>query len=147
MDSPVAPDKRCPHCGRYNNRGLTIDAVIVRDSRILLGKRGGADAPFKGYWALPGGYVEWGESTETALAREVREETGLTVTGQAVIGVYSDPHRTTSQAVTVGYAAQTTGEPTAGDDLAEVEWFPLDKLPSELAFDHADIIADYRKTR
>ena len=64
-----------PQPDKYVNRGVSVDGVIIRDNKILLIKRG--NEPFKGFWALPGGYVDWNESTEEAVAREMMEETGL----------------------------------------------------------------------
>jgi 8-oxo-dGTP diphosphatase len=147
MPSTVAPNQQCPHCGRYNNRGLAMDIVIIRGNDILLGKRGNADEPFVGYWALFGGFVEWDESVEEALDREAKEESNLTVTSKKLIGVYSKPSRHPRQVVTVAYTVEVEGEPKAGDDIAEVRWYSLDELPKELAFDHRDIIDDYLKTR
>jgi ADP-ribose pyrophosphatase YjhB (NUDIX family) len=143
MNQPVPDDQQCPHCGRFKNRGLSSEAIIVRDGKILLGKR--KFEPYKGYWGTFGGFVEWDETTEQALARETEEETGLTVTSSKLIGVYSDPKRDPRQAVCVAYAVQTTGEPRPGDDIEAVKWVPLDSLPDDLPFDHARIIADYLK--
>ena len=72
-------------------RSLTVDAVIVHDGRIVLIKR--RDSPFKGCYALPGGYVEREEDAKEALAREVEEETGLIVTPGRMVGFYDDPER------------------------------------------------------
>lgn len=138
----VPDDQPCPQCGRYKNRGLSIDAVIVRDGKILLGKRGAE--PCKGQWGTVGGFVEWGEQLEETLAREVFEETGLKVISSRMIGVYSDPARHPQQVVNVAFAVETKGEPKAGDDIEEVKWVPLDQIPDNLAFDHAKIIADYK---
>lgn len=121
----------CPHCKNYSNRGLTIDAVIEEQGKILLIKRGAE--PFKDFWALPGGYVDWDETVEEAVAREVSEE----------IGVYSKPSRHPHQAIDLAYSVSITGEPKAGDDAVELLWAPLDDLP-ELAFDHTQIIDDYK---
>jgi ADP-ribose pyrophosphatase YjhB (NUDIX family) len=149
VDSPVAPispTERCPHCGRYNNRGLAIDIVIIKDDKILLGKRGGTDEPFMGYWALFGGFVEWGESVEEALVRECKEESNMVVTSHKLLGIYSKPSRHIRQVVTAAYAVEAEGEPKAGDDIVEVKWYHLNAMPAQLAFDHAIIVADYLKT-
>ena len=130
----------CPSCGRYNNRGVTVDAVIVKDNKILLIKRG--NEPFKGFWALPGGYVGWDETVEDAVKREVAEETGLIVKTLEMIGVYSNPARHPKQVIDVAFTVETEGKPKAGDDAIEVGWFDINDLP-ELAFDHEKIIGDY----
>lgn len=137
----LSNSEQCPECGCFNNRGISIDAVIVSDAKIILIKRGAN--PFKGFWALPGGYVEWGESTEDTVSREVREELGLSVESCELIGVYSMPSRHPKQVINMAYSVVTSGNPKAGDDALEYEWFSLNDLPNELAFDHKKIISDY----
>lgn len=131
---PIQNDKPCPQCGRYNNRGISIDALIIQDGNILLVKRG--VEPNKGKWATPGGYIGWNESAEEALIREVKEETGLTVKKTQFVNVYSSPLRHPKQVITLAYIVEVEGEPTKGDDADDVKWFPLDSLPTPLAFDH-----------
>jgi ADP-ribose pyrophosphatase YjhB (NUDIX family) len=137
-------DEQCPHCGRFSNRGLSIDAVIIKNDKILLVQRA---AEFDtGFWATPGGYVEWDESTEGSVAREVKEETGLNVTSTKFVGVYSSPDRHPKQVINIVYLAEVEkGEPKAGDDAQDVRWFPLDALPEKMAFDHKQNIADALK--
>ena len=99
-------------------------------------------------WALPGGFVEAGESAAAAARRELLEETGLEVELVELFHVYADPARDprgpTLSAVFIGRAA---GTPVGGDDAAHAEVFSLDALPAPLAFDHALILADYRRYR
>ncbi|HVQ00204.1 MAG TPA: NUDIX hydrolase [Candidatus Thermoplasmatota archaeon] len=120
---------------------LTVDAVIVKDRSILLVQR--KYEPFQGYWALPGGFVEYGETTEQAVIREVREETGLDVVVLGLQGVYSEPKRDPrGHTVSVVYkVAHIGGALIAGDDAAHVRYFKGDELPP-LAFDHAKIVSD-----
>lgn len=134
-------NEACPHCGRFANRGISIDAVIIKDGKVLLVQRG--VEPNKGRWGTPGGYVEWDESTEDTVKREVKEETGLTVMGVKLVGVYSDPDRHPKQVINIVYLAEVgDGGPVAGDDAEAVEWFALNALPEEMALDHRQNIQD-----
>lgn len=85
----LSKNEPCPHCGRFANRGVSIDAVILKNEEVLLIKRG--VEPNKGFWGTPGGYVEWDESAEDAATREVKEETGLNVQNLKLVGVKSSP--------------------------------------------------------
>ena len=118
---------------------LTVDGIIIKDGKILLVKR--KNKPFKGKWALPGGFVEYGEKTEDAVAREVLEETGLKTTVDKTIGVYSDPNRDPrGHTITVVYKLGIKGgELKSGDDASDAKFFDVNQLP-ELSFDHDKII-------
>ncbi|HEX5855014.1 MAG TPA: NUDIX hydrolase [Thermoanaerobaculia bacterium] len=121
---------------------LTVDAFVRdRRGRLLLVRRG--RPPFRGRWALPGGFCEYGETTEACCARETREETGVTVRVGGLLGVYSDPKRDPrGHTVTVLYAARPVrGEARGSDDAAEARWFANAELRGlEFAFDHGTII-------
>ena len=138
---------RCPHCQEkiqvYRNPVPTVDIIIEVDESIVLIKR---KNPPHG-WALPGGFVDYGESYETAAIREAKEETGLTVKNLQQFRTYSDPDRDPRQhtASTV-FIAQADKHPIAGDDAAEAELFTKENLP-ELVFDHAKIVADYYESK
>jgi 8-oxo-dGTP diphosphatase len=137
-------DEQCPHCGRFSNRGLSIDAVIIKDDNILLIQRG--VEPNKGFWGTPGGYVEWDESTEETVKREVKEETGLSVVGTKLVGVYSSPKRHPKQVVNILYIAEVEdGEPKASDDAQDIRWFSIHELPQQMALDHKQNITDALK--
>jgi len=129
---------------KMGNIRVTVDAVVIENNEILLIKRG--IEPFKGKWALPGGHVDYGETVEDAVIREAKEETGLDIVPQMLIGVYSDPERDPrGHAVGMAFLCKAKkGQAKAGDDAAETWWFPLDDLP-ELAFDHAKMVKDAKK--
>lgn len=132
---------------RPNTPLLTVDVVIesavAEQAAVVLIRR--ANPPLG--WALPGGFVDVGETVETAARREVLEETGLVITGLELLGVYSDPARDPrGHTASVVFIAGATGTPCGGDDAAEAVWFPLQALPA-LVFDHARILRDYRVRR
>jgi 8-oxo-dGTP diphosphatase len=120
---------------------LTVDGILIEHDSVLLVQR--KHEPFQGKWALPGGFVEYGEKTEDAVIREMNEETGLTTVVRQIHGVYSDPHRDPrGHTVTVVYLLKrASGELHAGDDASTAKFFKINRLP-ELAFDHAEILKD-----
>lgn len=120
---------------------LTTDGIIFKNNQILLIKR--KNPPFKGKWALPGGFVEYGEKTEDAIIREVSEETGLKTKINKLAGIYSDPDRDPrGHTVTIVYILDIIfGDINAGDDASNVKFFNIKELP-KLSFDHSKIIND-----
>jgi 8-oxo-dGTP diphosphatase len=121
-----------------------VDGVLVEDDAVLLIRR--RNPPFAGQYALPGGFVDYGETVETAVVREMREETGLDVAVERLHGVYSDPARDPrGHTVAVVFLVRRQGGILAGaDDADDARFFPLVALPP-LAFDHAQIVADVRR--
>ena len=120
---------------------LMVDVVVPsEEGDILLIRR--ASEPYEGQWALPGGFVEVGETLEDAAAREAEEETGLSVEIVRLVGVYSDPDRDPrGHNVSCAYLARVReGEPKAATDASEVSF--LDPSTVDLAFDHERIVAD-----
>lgn len=126
---------------------LTVDAVIMDEdySRIILIRR--KNDPFRGFWALPGGFVDVGETVEAACIREVREETGMEVDVIKLLGVFSDPGRDPrGHTVSVVFICRPVlGEPTGRDDALEAAWIPF---PTDfpLAFDHAKVLEAVKKS-
>ena len=126
--------------GKYRNRGVCVDAVVLDGSskKVLLVKRG--KPPFEGAWALPGGHVGWDESTVDACCRELQEETGLHMQHAVLIGVYSRPERDPKQNISIAYLVYAGGTLKAGDDAAEAEF--RGSFEDPLAFDHSRILED-----
>lgn len=127
---------------------VAVDIVIELVDRpgrpiVLIERR---NPPFG--WALPGGFVDVGESLEQAAVREAREETSLAVRLKVLLGCYSDPARDPrGHTVSPVYVAEATGEPAAADDARSLAVLDPERLPAELAFDHSRILADYRRWR
>jgi 8-oxo-dGTP diphosphatase len=140
----AARSARGPAAARLAATGpvLTVDALIADPGRgVVLIRRG--RPPFAGRWALPGGFVETGETCEAACTREAREETGLEVVPVALAGVYSDPARDPRfHTCSVVFLCRVAGgRLRGGDDAAAARWF-ADLAGVALAFDHARILAD-----
>jgi 8-oxo-dGTP diphosphatase len=126
------------------NPRLTADGIVVSDSKILLVRR--KFSPFEGRYALPGGFVEYGERVDECIIREVQEETGFKVSIDRLLGVYSAPDRDPrGHTVTLAYVLNLEGGALADSVETKAEWMPLKSVPT-LAFDHDAIIADYLKT-
>ena len=119
---------------------LAVDAVILFQDGIVLIKRD--NPPFAGSYALPGGFVEVGETVEAAVVREACEETGLVIELQGLVGIYSNPARDPrGHVVSAAFLAKGSGVLLAGSDARFAKVFPLESLPP-LAFDHDEIIRD-----
>ena len=119
---------------------LAVDAVILFQDGIVLIKRD--NPPFAGSYALPGGFVEVGETVEAAVVREACEETGLVIELQGLVGIYSNPARDPrGHVVSAAFLAKGSGVLLAGSDARLAKVFPLESLPP-LAFDHDEIIRD-----
>ena len=125
---------------------VTVDAVVFtyRDdkAKVLLINR--KDKPFKGKWALPGGFVEMDEELEDAAARELAEETGLAGVQLKQMHTFGkvgrDPRGRVISITFMGIANEEQTKIKAGDDAAEAKWFDIDKLPNNMAFDHNEVL-------
>ncbi|BCR04446.1 NUDIX hydrolase [Desulfuromonas versatilis] len=136
----------CPNCQatvlKYRNPFPTVDIIIRQGGKIVLIER--KNEP-RG-WALPGGFVDYGESLEAAAAREALEETGLVMVNLRQFRAYSAPDRDPRQHnISMVFIADGRGELRGGDDAARAVAFDLDALPSPLCFDHGQILEDYRR--
>ena len=128
--------------GRASRAPLpTVDIIIEREGGgVVLIKR--KNPPFG--WALPGGFVDYGETLEQAAVREAKEETCLEVTSIRQFHAYSAPDRDPrGHTISMVFIARSSGEPRAADDAQEIGIFRADQLPQPLAFDHGKILADY----
>jgi 8-oxo-dGTP diphosphatase len=139
----------CPKCGRYINRPAVVDGIILnKDYEILLIKRG--RDPFKGEYAIPGGFIDWNETAKEAVVREIKEETNLEVEVVDFLNYYDSIKRDKKRrTISLVFICRITGDINnvkAGDDAAEHGWFKVDNLP-ELAFDHEKIINDFKEYR
>ncbi|NOY86648.1 MAG: NUDIX hydrolase [Deltaproteobacteria bacterium] len=133
-------------CGRpHRNPVPTVDTIIQLDGGgIVLIKRKNRPQG----WALPGGFVDYGETVEHAAVREAKEETGLEVELVRLLGVYSDPSRDSRQhTISTVFVARASGTPVGGDDAAEAAVFNENDLPTEIVFDHRKILDDYFSTK
>jgi len=134
----------CPHCGKgvekYRNPFPTVDIIIELDKGIILVLRKNPPCG----WALPGGFVDYGESLEQAAVREAREETSLDVEILSLFGAYSDPERDPRHhTISIVFRARANGQPKAADDAIKIDIFNQDNLPADLMFDHSRILKDY----
>ena len=125
----------------HKNPVPTVDVIIsTRPGTVVLIRRRN---PPHG-WALPGGFVDYGERLEDAARREAEEETGLEVHLGRQLHTYSDPSRDARMhTITTVFEATASGDPVGGDDAAEARIFSLDALPNPLVFDHAEILQDW----
>jgi 8-oxo-dGTP diphosphatase len=117
------------------NSKPTVSAMIELDGQILLGLR---SADPEGMWDVPGGFLEDGEHPHDGLRREVREEVGVEVEVHDLIGIFTDFYEPAQcNTLNICYIAKiTAGEPLAGDDLAELQWFAPEELPQNIAFEN-----------
>jgi len=132
----------CTCCSRLNLRHSTVEAIIPNEkNQILLVKR--ASAPQVGWWALPGGYVDWNETLEHAVRREVQEETGLQPVSAEFFKIFDDLDRDLDGRQNIGHCfiVQCRGTlQRQKEEVEELRWFSLNDLPKNIAFDHGKMI-------
>ncbi len=128
---------------KYRNPALTVDTIILDDNKIILIKR--LNDPYKDHWAIPGGFVEYGEKVEDAAVREAKEETGLDIELTQLVGVYSDPDRDPrGHTVSVAFLSKIVGGTLKSDsDAKDAKFIDIQELKNmKLAFDHNEILKD-----
>jgi ADP-ribose pyrophosphatase YjhB (NUDIX family) len=136
---------QCPYCEKeieiYRNPIPTVDIIIETESKgVILIKR--KNPPYG--WAIPGGFVDYGEPLEEAAVREAKEETNLDVKLVKQFHTYSDPKRDPRHhSISTVYIAKAKGKPKAKDDAVEIGVFTESNLPDDIAFDHRKILVDY----
>jgi len=125
---------------------VTVDAVVFTKTedktKVLLINRG--KEPFKGKWALPGGFIDMDEELEDAVVRELEEETGLVGVQLEQMHTFGtigrDPRGRQISIAFVGIATKGQDKTKAGDDAAQAQWFDIEELPKDMAFDHNDVV-------
>lgn len=122
---------------------LAVDIIIEYEGKVILIKR--KHPPYG--WALPGGFVEYGETVENTAIREAKEETGLDLADLKQFHVYSSPDRDArGHTISIVFTAKGKGKPIAADDADDIKLFSLQNLPLKIAFDHREILEDYKKS-
>jgi 8-oxo-dGTP diphosphatase len=124
---------------------LTVDGIILNKRKVLLVKR--ALRPFLDSWTLPGGHVDYGETVEKAIKREMKEELGIPVKIKELFGVYSDPKRDPRYhtATIVYLLGEIRGKIQINEESSGFKYFPLKNLPKKIGFDHRQILNDLKK--
>ena len=131
-----------PHPHPSVSTDVVIFTIQDEQLRVLLIKR--ASDPYKNTWALPGGFVDYGETLEQAAVREAKEETSLDVNLVCLLGIYSDPARDPRHhTISTVFIAKARGIPEGRDDALRARLFTEQALPTDLAFDHGTILRDY----
>jgi len=139
----ISKGSYCSSCARFNARAVAVNAILRDGNKVLLVKRG--EEPDLGWWDIPGGYLDWNETLEEGASRELHEETGLIVDPNtfSLIGTFSNPNnKAKNQAVDLYYiTTHFSGEILIdGEEILEANWFEIDNLPENVAFDHRLIL-------
>ncbi|MDO8672840.1 MAG: NUDIX hydrolase [Dehalococcoidia bacterium] len=139
----------CPACGEvhFQNAKPCAGALVIREGKVLLGRRG--IDPFKGWWDIPGGFLEPWEHPADGAMREVVEETGLVVRTGEILDIIVDTYGEGGDyTINIFFLAEVvSGEAKAGDDIVELRWFGPDELPDEVAFTNGPMILNVWRQR
>lgn len=139
--------KVCPDCGfvDYHNPAPAAGIVVINNHKLLLVKR--ADEPRKGDWCIPAGFMEWDESPGDCAVRELKEETGLDIELGKLFNIYNGTDDPRTNALLILYFGRVVGgDPVAGDDAAELQFFGENEIPDNIAFAaHIEAIADLKR--
>jgi ADP-ribose pyrophosphatase YjhB (NUDIX family) len=133
----------CRSCARYNGRHVTVSVIGKKNDRVMMILR--ALDPQAGFWALPGGYVDWDETVEEAAKREFIEETGFTIEKLKLQNVYSSLSRDLDgrQNIDLCFRGEVGDEFSKPDqEINDCQWFEINDLPEKIAFDHRQMIED-----
>lgn len=132
---------------KFKSPIVVVDGIVLEKGKVLMVKR--AIQPFLGYWVFPGGHVDYGERTEEAIIRELKEELGISVKIIKLFGVYSDPKRDPRYpTVSIVYLLKKTkGKVKLDYEASEFKYFTLNNLPKKIGVDHRKILNDLKKAK
>ena len=131
-------DYKCESCKFmfWQNSKPTVTATIIKRGKVLLGKR--SNDPYRGYWDLPGGFLDDGENPEKGLKREMKEELGVEIEIKKFIGIFMDRFKDQDDwynALCLHYLVSIKkGDPKPLEEVSELQWFPLNNLPKRISF-------------
>lgn len=137
----------CPECGfiYWSNPKPTVSLIINKNDEILMVQR--AKEPLLGYWCLPGGFLEYEETPENGLKREAKEELGIKVILEKLIGVYQIDNDPRGIHLDIIYSGKTDNEPKPNEELKDCKYYNINNLPENIAYKHRDAIHDYFKIK
>lgn len=146
LDNPtgkIGKGEYCSYCARFNTRPMAVNAILLKENHVLLVQR--AMEPDKGWWDIPGGYLDWDETLEEGTTRELKEETGLDADPNSfkLVGTYSNPkNKVGNQVVEIYFISKVfSGEIKEEEgEVVEAKWFDLNELPENVAFDHINVL-------